>query len=260
MRGQRFAMGLVSGLLVLLAACAPAAVSAPGAAPIEGRIIDTNAIIDQARVIEGGQPGAYSIEIHGHFPDGCTELYDVTQTIEGGRIIVTVYSSRDPEAMCTMALVPFSYTLALDAAGLAPGDNVVDVNGVTVPLEPSDEDAAPPAPGPARGDVIVGQASVEQLDVLILESFPVQINVVIEGHLADGCTRVGEISVSVAANRVRIVVNTERPRDAICTMALVPFRETVRLDNRQLTPGTYTVEVHGLTDELRVEAGMLGAP
>jgi putative hemolysin len=53
--------------------------------------------------------------------------------------------------------------------------------------------STPPVGDPPSGEMIHGEAVVETIDILILESFPVQVNVVARGYLPDGCTEIDEI-------------------------------------------------------------------
>jgi hypothetical protein len=96
-----------------------------------------------------------------------------------------------------------------------------------------------PERAPVMGET--GQnAYVDEIDVLILESFPVQVNVVVRGNLPDGCTYLDEFDVVQDGNTFNITVWTIRDPDAMCTMALVPFEETVSLDVEGLPAGEYT--------------------
>jgi len=44
------------------------------------------------------------------------------------------------------------------------------------------------------GKLIYGNATVENIGIMVLESFPVQIKVNASGYLPDGCTRIDEIT------------------------------------------------------------------
>lgn len=112
---------------------------------------------------------------------------------------------------------------------------------------PTPEPTATPVEVPSGEEVIRGTATVESIDIQILESFPVQVRVVAQGLLADGCTTVGEISQELVDNTFMVTINTERPADEVCTQALVPFEETIDLQVRGLPAGTYTVNVNGVT-------------
>jgi inhibitor of cysteine peptidase len=99
-------------------------------------------------------------------------------------------------------------------------------------------------------DVITGTANVESISINILESMPVQVNVVVQGHLPDGCTQINTIHSRFDAERETFnpTLTTTRPAEAMCTAALVPFEETIALPVEGLEAGPYTVDVNGVTD------------
>jgi hypothetical protein len=107
--------------------------------------------------------------------------------------------------------------------------------------------APPPSAEPTTGGVIRGTAQVEEIEVLLLESFPVQVRVIARGSLPDGCTAIDAITQERAGQEFRLTITTARPADAICTQALVPFEENVPLDVQGLQAGTYTVNVNGVS-------------
>jgi inhibitor of cysteine peptidase len=120
--------------------------------------------------------------------------------------------------------------------------------------EPTPLPEPPELPGTGPGDGETGQnAYVDEIDVLILESFPVQVNVVVRGMLPDGCTYLDEFDVVQDGNTFNITVWTIRDPDAICTMALVPFEETVSLDVEGLPAGEYTVVVQDQTETFTLD-------
>ena len=112
---------------------------------------------------------------------------------------------------------------------------------------PAVQPSPTPEPAPSSGDVIQGVPAVESVDVLILESFPVQVHAVVRGTLADGCTTLDQVTTTREGNVFQIQLTTQRPADAVCTQALVPFEEVVALDVVGLPAGEYTVEAEGVT-------------
>lgn len=52
--------------------------------------------------------------IEGDFPDGCSSLHAVDLVFDGDTVSISASSKRDPNAMCTQALVPFNYFAAVD--------------------------------------------------------------------------------------------------------------------------------------------------
>ncbi|MGC9346661.1 MAG: hypothetical protein ACP5JG_00870 [Anaerolineae bacterium] len=111
------------------------------------------------------------------------------------------------------------------------------------------EDGVSGGPEPPSGDVSGGRAYVDDLQLLIMESFPVQVRAVITGQLSDGCTEVQETRVEydAASQTFRLHIETYRDPEKMCTQALVPFEESVSLDVEGLSAGTYTVEIQDET-------------
>lgn len=97
-----------------------------------------------------------------------------------------------------------------------------------------------PSATPTPGE-ITGEAQVDSLEVLVLESFPVQINVVARGSLPDGCTILDQASVTQEGNTLKITLPTRRPAGAVCTPALVPFEKVISLPVAGLPQGAYSV-------------------
>jgi hypothetical protein len=75
-----------------------------------------------------------SVVVQGSFPDSCTSLGDVSQTVEGNTISVTLTGVQPEGMMCAQALTPFEETIPLDVSGLPAGEYTVDVNGSTTSL------------------------------------------------------------------------------------------------------------------------------
>jgi uncharacterized protein YgiM (DUF1202 family) len=118
--------------------------------------------------------------------------------------------------------------------------------------------AAPATPSPIVTEVptLGSVAIVKSVDVLILESFPVQVNVVIRGDLPDaGCTTIASVEQVRQGNTFRLTLVTTTDPLALCAQALTPFEEVVALDVKDLPAGVYVVDVHGVegTFELAVD-------
>lgn len=90
-------------------------------------------------------------------------------------------------------------------------------------------------------------AIVESIEILTLESFPVQIHVIARGYLPDGCTSIDEITKSREGNTFSVTVTTKRPLGVMCTQEIVPFEKTIPIDVYGLGKGVYTVDVNSVS-------------
>ena len=98
----------------------------------------------------------------------------------------------------------------------------------------------------------IGLAQVDEIDILILESFPVQINVIARGNLPDPCTEISEVLKEKEGNTFFITIKTYRS-PGFCIQVLAPFEEIISLEVYGLPAGTYTVDVNGVQDTFDLE-------
>lgn len=92
-------------------------------------------------------------------------------------------------------------------------------------------------------------AYIDGMDIVFLESFPLQVHAVLKGNFPDGCTSIEHHEVKHDRSTFIIKVFTKRPMDAFCTEALVPFEYPVPLDVYGLTAGDYTVKAYNVLSE-----------
>ena len=97
-------------------------------------------------------------------------------------------------------------------------------------------------------NMIIGEATVDEIEIAKLESFPVEVNVLVKGHTNDGCTTVGDVKQNYASNTFNIIVESKKPLEAqVCTEQIQNFEKTVSLLGVVgLSKGTYNVLVNGV--------------
>jgi len=98
----------------------------------------------------------------------------------------------------------------------------------------------------------ISLASVDEIDILILESFPVQINVIARGNLPNPCTEISEVLKEREGDTFFITIKTYRS-PGFCIQVLAPFEEIIPLDVYGLPADTYTVDVNGVQDTFDLE-------
>lgn len=91
---------------------------------------------------------------------------------------------------------------------------------------------------------------VETIDILIMESFPLQVSVAVNGIKSVPCTTLLSPAVSYADNTFTVVLaETVLGPAESCIAITDPFETSVALDVQDLPAGTYTVDVNGVTAE-----------
>jgi hypothetical protein len=137
------------------------------------------------------------------------------------------------------------FTTTVSTVQVPPNAPVVEV----VPAQ------AAPSPVPVDGQAAEPQmkvlAVVENVDVLMLEIFPVQIQLQVRGYHPDGCEAPVNVTQRREGNQVFVEIYRTIPAAMLCPMVLQPLDETIRLDGG-FEPGTYTITVNGVVTEVRV--------
>lgn len=88
-----------------------------------------------------------------------------------------------------------------------------------------------------------GEAIIENVEIRILESNPVQIEAVIRGQLPDVCSFIQDVSIAVEGNVFNIRLTTDRQLAQRCIQVLTPFEQIVRLGSPEPATGSYEVRI-----------------
>ncbi len=111
-----------------------------------------------------------------------------------------------------------------------------------------------------QGSLVITGASknslvtVEEVDVLVMESFPLQVNLSVSGFLSVPCVELLSPAVSYASNQFTVVLaeSTLGPAET-CIAVLEPFQTNVPLNVTDLPAGTYLVDVNGIETEFTLD-------
>ncbi len=146
---------------------------------------------------------------------------------------------------------------AVSVGGIENGDRVVVTGELrsSTGTAPSTTFWASNIEKMVAGGAAVSLAKVNDIEILLLESFPVQVHAVAIGEHPDSCTEVDRVTTSRTGDTFFVTITTSRPADAICAQVLTPFEEIVVLDVVGLKAGVYTVDVNGVggTFELQTD-------
>jgi inhibitor of cysteine peptidase len=98
----------------------------------------------------------------------------------------------------------------------------------------------PSTPGAVRGPVYV-----DSVDVLLLESYPVQVRALVKGTLPTPCHRLAwDLSGPDAQGRINLDVYSTADADVICIQVLEPFEQSI--DVGSYTGGSFVLVVNGV--------------
>ncbi|HSJ05009.1 MAG TPA: hypothetical protein VK956_21225 [Verrucomicrobium sp.] len=120
-----------------------------------------------------------------------------------------------------------------------------DLSG-TSPASSSERQIEPPAL-PVDPKVVYKMAHVETVRASLAGSGEPLAKVVITGWLNDGATSIREVKQQRDGQSVLVTVITARPRDAMATLALIPFERTITVDLAGMAAGPVTITVNGVT-------------
>jgi hypothetical protein len=117
-------------------------------------------------------------------------------------------------------------------------------NGVLLPPGNADVSENPYAPQPGDHMLSRGNVYLESTDLLILESYPVKVNLYLSGNLPTPCNQLRVVVPEADAdNRIYIEAYSVIDPNAICIQVLEPFDTTISLGS--FTSGHYEVYVNG---------------
>ena len=99
------------------------------------------------------------------------------------------------------------------------------------------------------GEFLRGEAVVEDVEILFLESFPLGVHAVASGYLPNPCTDIDEISVEREDSHFEVLITTLREAEVMCIQVIEAFEQNIPLDVYGLPAGDYTVTVNGIDAE-----------
>lgn len=105
-------------------------------------------------------------------------------------------------------------------------------------------------------DVRTSYVTVDDIDLAIQESFPVQVAAEVSGRLEDQCTQVADVSQFRDGNFIYVTIAGEKIENCEAGGELEPvsFVDTITIESVGLPAGTYTVNVNGVEDAFTLEA------
>jgi len=102
-------------------------------------------------------------------------------------------------------------------------------------------------------------APVEAIDILIAESFPVQVYVKINGYLPTPCFKISRIEQHREENTFYITIMI-KDSGKVCIQVIEPYQQNVSLEVYGLPAGTYQVNVNGVMGSFTLDVDNILLP
>ena len=130
--------------------------------------------------------------------------------------------------------------------------SLILISGCAAPSTTQPEPFQPTEPAAPQTVHNGADARAEEIDLIMMESFPVQMSTIVRGSMPDGCCILDEIKVEREGNNFVLQFISHREGD-FCTEAEVSFEKNVFLDVYGLSAGTYRVVTDTVTAEWTFE-------
>jgi hypothetical protein len=98
---------------------------------------------------------------------------------------------------------------------------------------------------PAQSEIVRKPASIDNVEILVSDSVPPQVRVMVMGFLPNNCWSIDEIKQTQGQDSFKIEIIVLDRSGSECGSEPIPFQEFVSLEVAGLAAGFYTVEVNG---------------
>ena len=98
----------------------------------------------------------------------------------------------------------------------------------------------------------IAPIQIDQVEIRLAESFPVQVFAHVRGVIGDGCSSVLPVTQQRDGNTITLSINRQRPADAICTQIAKLYEENIRLEG-DFPAGEYVLKVNDVTQPFTVK-------
>ena len=133
-----------------------------------------------------------------------------------------------------------------NSSGIFDPDTPVEVTPVDGDFTtlPSDGKSGPFSPQIGDAGLSIGNVYLDSAELLILESYPIQVNLYISGNLPTPCDQLRvKVNDPDSSNRIYIEIYSVSNPDTMCVQVLQPFDTNISLGS--FTPGLYKVYLNG---------------
>ena len=213
----------------------------PGAPPSSGAS-RVPLVIENVEVqVMESYPMQIALHVTGYQQDGCQTPIQVEQRRDGNTVHVRIYRQMDPAAICPAVIVPYDATIQLEG-GFENGTYTFLVNDYRAQVTLGADASAPPS-GPPGDTIMRRPVVIDSVEVLVLESYPMQLQLNISGHQNDACNVPVQVEQRREGNTVYVEIYRLHNPAMMCPFALLQYHDTITLEGG-FESGSYTIHVN----------------
>jgi hypothetical protein len=195
------------------------------------RVVQRPIVVETVTIT--GIEGDYQVQVVGTKNGECGAPLQEIVGENGAVSVIEIFDLVPEVAPCTKNLIFYDNTFTVSQMPVV-------VNGVVYFADEAESSV------PEEGNIMQVDTVVESVDVLVLESFPMQLNLVVKGYQPDGCDFPVQVEQVRDGNTVTVHIYRQVPQDSICPMMIVGYDATIALEGG-FESGSYTINVNDQT-------------
>lgn len=180
-----------------------------------------------------GTDGNYQVQVIGTKNGDCGVPLQEIVGENGAVSVIDIFDIVPELAPCTLNLIPYDNTFTVRHMPIVVNGEVYFADDTSNQL-------------PDEGDTMQFDTVIENVEVVVLESFPMQLQLIVTGYQADGCDFPIQVVQHRDENTVTVHIFREMPAEMMCPSVIVSYNETIALEGG-FTGGTVTIHVNDQT-------------
>ena len=199
------------------------------------RIAVENVTIEEAST-------SFTVSFDGQIPASCADRFAdpaIHDTVFYSQIEFVILRTSD--ITCEGNPVTETITTTVRSLPVFINGTAYDENGIVAPQATAQTDQNSDGGNFMRVDTVI-----ESVDVIVLESFPMQLQVSVTGAQPDGCDLPVQVEQTVEDDVVTVQIYRDVPLDVMCPAVLVPYEDTIDIDG-SFEGGTITININDFT-------------
>lgn len=180
-------------------------------------------------------PLSYVATVESGLPNSCIKFgeYKVDRQENSFRVTVTNLAPGDPNMVCLQVYGMVKSVIPLPGPFVEGIQYSVDVNGKQATFVGGEAGSTMQKSEPGQtGDTRIVLAPIDEVQVLVLESAPVQYRLLVKSGLPDSCARFDGYEVQREGDTVRVTVNNRLPTGAVaCAQVYGTIENSIAIGN-----------------------------